>query len=103
MIVTGSGTDMEEGSSCLENIWCDVETQRFYCDLPELTVFLPTAFLNKVQPTDVAETVTEEVLDSELTVDDLEEDGKVLLAFCRRARFELPTVFQLKWKKYQLW
>ncbi|KAJ8931717.1 hypothetical protein NQ314_015335 [Rhamnusium bicolor] len=76
MIVTGSGPDLEDGSANIENIWCDVETQRFYCDLPELTVFLPTAFLNKGQTPPPTETVTEEVLDSELPVEDLDDDSK---------------------------
>ncbi|CAG9824197.1 unnamed protein product [Phaedon cochleariae] len=76
MIVTGSGTGMEDGTSNVENIWCDIETQKFYCDLPELTVFLPTAFLNKRHTPPPAETVTEEVLDSELPVEDLEEESR---------------------------
>ncbi|XP_074025412.1 UPF2 regulator of nonsense mediated mRNA decay [Leptinotarsa decemlineata] len=76
MIVTGSGTDMEDVTVNIENIWCDIETQRFYCDLPELTVFLPTSFLNKGQTPPPAETVTEEVLDSDLPVEDLEEESK---------------------------
>ncbi|KAJ8919747.1 hypothetical protein NQ315_006276 [Exocentrus adspersus] len=76
MIVTGSGPDIEDASTNIENIWCDVETQRFYCDLPELTVFLPTAFLNKGQTPPPTDTVTEEVLDSELPVEDLDDDSK---------------------------
>ncbi|CAG9856065.1 unnamed protein product [Phyllotreta striolata] len=76
MIVTGSGTDLEDCTSNLESIWCDIETQKFYCDLPELTAFLPTAFLNKGQTPPPAETVTEEVLDSDLPVEELEDDGK---------------------------
>lgn len=75
MIVTGSGTDLDDVTNNVENLWCDVETQKFYCDLPELAVFLPTAFLNKNQVLPSA-TVTEEVLDSELTAEDLEEDSK---------------------------
>lgn len=75
MIVTGSGTDLDDLTNNAENLWCDVETQKFYCDLPELTVFLPTAFLNKTQAPLTA-TVTEEVLDSELTAEDLDEDSK---------------------------
>lgn len=75
MIVTGSGTDLDDITNNAENLWCDVETQKFYCDLPELTVFLPTAFLNKNQPP-VTATVTEEVLDSELNAEDLDEDSK---------------------------
>lgn len=76
MIVTGSGTDLDDTTNNVENIWCDIETQKFYCDLPELTVFLPTAFLNKGQSPPPAETVTEEVLDSDLPVEDLEDDNK---------------------------
>lgn len=75
MIVTGSGTDLDDMINNVENLWCDVETQKFYCDLPELTVFLPTAFLNKNQVTPSV-TVTEEVLDSEITPEDLEEDSE---------------------------
>ncbi|XP_056637303.1 regulator of nonsense transcripts 2 [Diorhabda sublineata] len=76
MIVTGSGTDLDDTSNNVENIWCDIETQKFYCDLPELTVFLPTAFLNKGQTPPPTETVTEEVLDSDLPVEELEDDSK---------------------------
>lgn len=76
MIVTGSGTDLDDTTNNVENIWCDIETQKFYCDLPELTVFLPTAFLNKGQSPPPTETVTEEVLDSDLPVEDLEDDNK---------------------------
>lgn len=75
MIVTGSGADFEEGSTNLENIWIDVETQKFYCDLPELTAFLPTSYLKNQQPPPT-ETVTEEVLDSELPVEEAEENSK---------------------------
>nr|CAI5856685.1 unnamed protein product [Callosobruchus analis] len=77
MIVTGSGTDIDDLAMTAENIWCDTETQKFYCDLPELTVFLPTAFLNKGQNIPTNETVTEEVLDSELPAEELEDDGKL--------------------------
>lgn len=79
MIVTGSGADFDENSSNLENIWCDLETQKFYCDLPELTVFLPTSYL-KNQPPPPTETVTEDVLDSELTNEDTEEDSKYIFS-----------------------
>lgn len=74
MIVTGSGADFEDCSANLENIWCDIETQKFYCDLPELQAFLPTSYINKTQ-TPPAETVSEEVLDSELPIEELEDDG----------------------------
>ncbi|XP_076265048.1 UPF2 regulator of nonsense mediated mRNA decay [Rhynchophorus ferrugineus] len=75
MIVTGSGADFEEGSSNLENIWVDVETQKFYCDLPELTAFLPTSYL-KNQQAAPTETVTEEVLDSELPAEETDDNSK---------------------------
>lgn len=80
MVVTGAGMDLDDGtsSSNIDTMWCDVETQRFYRDLPELQAFLPTNFLNKSHTPPPAEpTVTEEVLDSELPVEELEEDGKV--------------------------
>ncbi|CAH2020662.1 unnamed protein product [Acanthoscelides obtectus] len=76
MIITGSGTDIDDFAINAENIWCDTETQKFYCDLPELTVFLPTAFLNKGQNVPTNE-ITEEVLDSELPAEELEDDGKL--------------------------
>lgn len=89
MIVTGSGTDIDDVTNNVENLWCDVETQKFYCDLPELTVFLPTAFLNKTQAPPTA-TVTEEVLDSELTVEDLEEESKYF-----KKSLSMNTVFSV--------
>lgn len=78
MIVTGSGADFDENNSNVESIWCDMETQKFYCDLPELTVFLPTAYLKNQPPPAPVETVTEEVLDSDLgaEAEDTEEDSK---------------------------
>lgn len=78
MIVTGSGADFDENNSNVESIWCDMETQKFYCDLPELTVFLPTAYLKNQPPPAPVETVTEEVLDSDLAAEaeDTEEDSK---------------------------
>lgn len=82
MVVTGAGMDLEDScsSSNAEIMWCDVETQRFYRDLPELQAFLPSNFINKAQTPPPAETtvVTEEVLDAELPVEELEEDGKYL-------------------------
>lgn len=79
MIVTGSGADFDENNSNVESIWCDMETQKFYCDLPELTVFLPTAYLKNQPPPAPVETVTEEVLDSDLgaEAEDTEEDSKL--------------------------
>lgn len=74
MIVTGSGPDLDEAALAnIENVWCDIETQRFYCELPELQAFLPTSFINKQAPPP-AELVTEEVLDSEIPTEELEDD-----------------------------
>lgn len=78
MVVTGAGMEAEDGtlSANIETLWCDVETLRFYRDLPELQAFLPISYLVKIQQPPPAEiTVTEEVLDSELPVEELEEDG----------------------------
>lgn len=70
--------EAEDGSGTLnvDNMWCDVETQRFYRDLPELQAFLPTSFINKSQTPPPAEPVTEEAVESEIPTEDLEEDGK---------------------------
>lgn len=79
MIVTGTGLDLEDAASVanMESLWGDIETQKFYCELPELQVFLPTSYLSKdkdkVEP---EETVTEETLDSELPVEELDDDCK---------------------------
>lgn len=80
MLVTGAGMDFDEnqGSANLDNIWCDIETQKFYCNLPELQAFLPASFISKLQPVvEQPDLVTEEVLDSDLPVEELEEEGKV--------------------------
>lgn len=78
MMVTGAGMEFEGGTAVnVDNVWCDVETQRFYCELPELQAFLPTAFIPKNQtPTPAESTVTEETLDSEIPTEELEDDGK---------------------------
>lgn len=87
MIVTGTGLDADDNSASianLENIWGDIETQKFYCELPELQVFLPTSFLQKEKDKEKSETppltdaVTEETLDQDLPAEVLEDDGKVL-------------------------
>ncbi|XP_060521085.1 regulator of nonsense transcripts 2 isoform X2 [Cylas formicarius] len=75
MVVTGSGADFEDSCTSIDNIWCDIETQKFYCDLPELSVFLPTSYL-KNQPPPPTEVVTEEVLDSELPNEDVDDDSR---------------------------
>lgn len=77
MMVMGTRIDFEETVSNVDNIWCDIETQRFYRDLPELQAFLPNALIPKNQISPIAEsTVTEEVLDSDLPSEELEDDGK---------------------------
>ncbi|KAJ3666664.1 hypothetical protein Zmor_002099 [Zophobas morio] len=77
MIVTGAGPDLDENALAnIENVWCDIETQRFYCELPELQAFLPTSFINKQAPPP-AESVTEEVLDSEIPTEELEDDEQI--------------------------
>lgn len=79
MIVTGGGPDIDDSSQTFsDRIWVDSETQKFYCQLPELQAFLPTSFINKnnsVAPPDV---VTEDVLDSDIPAEteECEEDGK---------------------------
>lgn len=82
MIVTGAGPDIEEGSqSFIEKIWVDSETQKFYCQLPELQAFLPSSFINKTTAVAPPDVVTEEVLDSELpteTDEICEEEGTFL-------------------------
>lgn len=89
MIITGTGLDADDASAAaasLENIWGDVETQKFYCELPELQVYLPTSFLQRDKDKDKSETpppadtVTEETLDEDLPAEVLEDDGK--LWFC---------------------
>lgn len=75
MIVTGAGMDFEEGNVTVEGVWCDIETQKFYCELQELKAFLPTSYINNVPDPAPVDSVTEEVLDSELPVDELEDDG----------------------------
>lgn len=79
MIITGTGQlTLDETSCSLDNIWCDVETQKFYCDLPDLEVYMPTSIINKCQtpqPTEISP-VTEETLDSETILEDIEQ-GKI--------------------------
>ncbi|KAK9871574.1 hypothetical protein WA026_012955 [Henosepilachna vigintioctopunctata] len=79
MIVTGSGPDIDENSQLfIEKIWCDIETQKFYCQLPELQAFLPTSYMNKTHSSPLdQDTVTEEVLDSDLPTEDFEEEAKI--------------------------
>lgn len=85
MVVTGAGMEADDGSGTgnIENMWCDVETQRFYRDLPELQAFLPTSFINKSQTPPPAEPVTEEALESEIPAEDLEEDGKYVFFYTK--------------------
>lgn len=85
MMVTGTGMDFDETMGNLENLWCDLETQRFYCELPELRAFLPTAFIpkNQTTPSPTEPTVTEEVLDSEIPSEELEDDGIYIYIYIR--------------------
>ncbi|KAF5279411.1 hypothetical protein FQA39_LY05521 [Lamprigera yunnana] len=83
MIVTGTGLDLDDINASIanmENLWGDIETQKFYCELPELQAFLPTSFLQKdkekVEPEIMVDAVTEETLDSELPAEELEDDCK---------------------------
>lgn len=84
--MTGTGLDADDNSATianLENIWGDIETQKFYCELPELQVFLPTSFLQREKDKEKSETppltdaVTEETLDEDLPAEVLEDDGKL--------------------------
>ena len=64
-----------EESSIMEDMWGDEETRRFYEVLPDLTVFLPGSYLKEVVKQDAP--ITEDVLDEELTFDEIEEIEKV--------------------------
>lgn len=80
MVVTGAGAnmDLDSAQASGENIWGDSETQKFYCELLELQAFLPSSMLKNVPPKPEAESeVTEEVLDSEIPAEEVEDDGKV--------------------------
>ncbi|GJQ68791.1 putative RNA binding protein [Trypoxylus dichotomus] len=77
MIITGTGNYLEDNSSSnAEVIWGDIETQRFYCELPELQAYLPTSLIQKTQTQPPVETVTEDALDKEIPAEELEDDGK---------------------------
>ncbi|KAK9720823.1 MIF4G domain [Popillia japonica] len=77
MIITGTGNYLEDNlSSNAEIIWGDIETQRFYCELPELQAYLPTSLIQKNQVQPPVETVTEDALDKDIPAEDLEDDGK---------------------------
>lgn len=79
MIITGTGNYLEDTFSAnAEVIWGDIETQRFYCELPELQAYLPTSLLQKTQIQPPVETVTEDALDKDIPAEDLEDDGKEL-------------------------
>ena len=81
MIITGTRTDFDDNdrNANLEAIWCDIETQRFYSELPELQVYLPSSYIQKTQRSSPIEVVTEEVLDKEIPVEELEDDGNLFL------------------------
>lgn len=82
MIITGTGNYLEDNlSSNAEIIWGDIETQRFYCELPELQAYLPTSLIQKNQVQPPVETVTEDALDKDIPAEDLEDDGEKINNF----------------------
>jgi regulator of nonsense transcripts 2 len=67
-----------EENSTLEDMWGDEETRRFYEVLTDLTVFLPGSYTKESSKQEKSEVViTEEVLDEDLTFDELEDIEKV--------------------------
>lgn len=65
-----------EDYSILEDMWGDEETRRFYEVLTDLSVFLPGSYPKEPPKQDKAEVaaITEEVLDEDLTFEELEEE-----------------------------
>ncbi|XP_011314973.1 regulator of nonsense transcripts 2 [Fopius arisanus] len=64
-----------EENNMIEDMWGDEETRRFYEVLPDLTVFLPGAYLKEVAKPETP--ITEEALDEEITFDELEDIDRV--------------------------
>ncbi|XP_076650949.1 UPF2 regulator of nonsense mediated mRNA decay [Halictus rubicundus] len=64
-----------EENSILEDMWGDEETRRFYEVLTDLTVFLPGSHFKEVPKQDAP--ISEETLDEEITLDELEETERV--------------------------
>lgn len=74
----GSSDSDNQMQFAAEAVWCDIDTRRFYCDLPDLQVFLPTSYDPSKSKQPIEETVTEEVLDAEIPEEQLEDDGNYL-------------------------
>ncbi|XP_058806384.1 regulator of nonsense transcripts 2 [Phymastichus coffea] len=68
-----------EENSMLEDMWGDEETRRFYEVLTDLTVFLPGSYPkeNLKQEKQQDDVITEETLDEDLSLDELEDIEKV--------------------------
>lgn len=78
MVVSVGQTDSEDQTQfAAESVWCDIDTRKFYCELPDLQVFLPASYqpAQRIESV-VQETVTEEALDSEIPQEELEDDGQ---------------------------
>lgn len=78
-----------------EDIWGDEETRRFYENLTDLSVFMPGSFYTRdkespKQNQDESQ-ITEEVLDGELTLDELEELEKIEEPIVEAEVEELPA------------
>lgn len=67
-----------EDNSLLEDMWGDEETRLFYEDFPDLRVFLPGSYLKETAKDTFKDTpLTEDALDEEIILDELEETEKV--------------------------
>lgn len=68
----------EENGTTAEDMWGDEETKRFYEVFPDLTVFLPGSYSKETPALKPDESqLTEEALDEELTLEELEDADKV--------------------------
>ncbi|XP_020710978.2 regulator of nonsense transcripts 2 isoform X2 [Athalia rosae] len=70
----------EENGVTTEDMWGDEETKRFYQVFPDLTVFLPGSYPKEAPtPKPEEDQLTEEALDEELVLEELEEtENKVV-------------------------
>ncbi|XP_046622632.1 regulator of nonsense transcripts 2 [Neodiprion virginianus] len=70
--------DGEDSGTTTEDMWGDEETKRFYEVFPDLTVFLPGSYSKEVPVLKPDENqLTEEALDEELVLEELEDTDKV--------------------------
>ncbi|XP_046745655.1 regulator of nonsense transcripts 2 [Diprion similis] len=68
----------EDSGTTTEDMWGDEETKRFYEVFPDLTVFLPGSYSKEAPvPKPDENQLTEEALDEELVLDELEDTDKV--------------------------